>query len=149
MTEIVPHLWVGDIDLAKNLIFLESNIDVVINCTEDIPFFCEKMKSSRPIYTLRVPVNDDLEPTSVETLANLLPSVTSELYTHHFKYHRRILVHCFAGIQRSASVVAAYLIRYFHYSLHDAIVLLKSKRMVCFTPYNNFYLALEKFANSV
>jgi protein-tyrosine phosphatase len=41
-----------------------------------------------------------------------------------------IYVHCIAGVSRSATVVAAYLMKRNHWSLCDAIDLIKSKRSI-------------------
>jgi protein-tyrosine phosphatase len=144
MTEIIPHLWLGDVTMASDLPFINHNIDLVINCSTDLPFFCENIRA-RPIQTYRLPINDDLLDESIEKMRSAFPEVTSLIYKTLYEKHQRVLVHCYAGIQRSAAVVAAYLMRYHEVPLSDVILLLKSKRIVAFTPQTNFYKALDTF----
>ena len=44
--------------------------------------------------------------------------------------NQNILVHCYMGSSRSASIILAYLIKYYHLTLEDALKLLKEKRPV-------------------
>ena len=38
--EIIPNLWLGNIKSAQNNNFFEKyNIQIVLNCSTDIPFF--------------------------------------------------------------------------------------------------------------
>jgi len=148
MTEIIPHLWLGDATMAKSIPFIQDNIDLVINCSNDLPFYCEQIPS-RPIRTYRVPIDDDLTEQSIESMRDHLPRVTALIYRALFEKHQRVLVHCYAGIQRSATVIAAYLMRYHELPLTDVIVLLKSKRIIVFTPQNNFYHALESYERDI
>ena len=55
-----------------------------------------------------------------------------------------ILVHCHKGKQRSANVVAAYLMKYSRINYTAAMKYIQSKRPECFTPYNNFEIVLKK-----
>ena len=82
--EILPGLWVGNYQSAYDTQFLKSNnISVIVNCTKDIPFLDEFSFSC-----YRVPVDDSL------------------LYK---KNNRNVLIHCYAGIQRSAIVAVSFI----------------------------------------
>ena len=50
--EILSGLWLGNILDAKNLEFINS-IDIVINCSKDIPFLSKDTKN------IRVPIDDN------------------------------------------------------------------------------------------
>jgi protein-tyrosine phosphatase len=56
-----------------------------------------------------------------------------------------VLVHCFAGMQRSCAVVACYLIKYYNITPLDAINFIKKKRNVAFFGGVNFMRTLEMF----
>lgn len=56
----------------------------------------------------------------------------------------KVLVHCHAGVSRSATLVLAYLMYEYHMTLDDAKALLKSKRP-CTCPNRGFLLQLEAY----
>ena len=55
-----------------------------------------------------------------------------------------VLVHCHAGVSRSATLVLAYLMYEYNMSLEDARALLKSKRP-CTCPNRGFLTQLESY----
>ena len=57
-----------------------------------------------------------------------------------------VLVHCYAGVQRSATVVLCYLIKYKHYNIEMAKVIMKNKRSIVFFPYPTFDAFLNNYA---
>ena len=60
-----------------------------------------------------------------------------------------IYIHCHAGMQRSACVVAAYLIRYYKMTPQEAVYFIRSKRPIAFTPFINFQKSLDNYHNSL
>ena len=136
-TEIISGLWLGNIIDSENKEFI-NNIDIVINCSKDIPFL-----SSETI-NIRIPIEDNLEKKEIQTLFSYLPKITT--YIHRsLKNNCQLFIHCHAGKQRSASVIVAYLMRFLNISLEKATLLVKSKREIIFTPFMNFSGALRKF----
>eukprot|EP01041_Mallomonas_annulata_P000726 gene726-1398_t len=59
-----------------------------------------------------------------------------------------VLVHCFAGVSRSASIVLAFLMKINNMSLEDARKFLKSKRR-CICPNDGFIKQLASFKSSL
>lgn len=55
-----------------------------------------------------------------------------------------VLVHCYAGVSRSATIVIAYLIKCHRWSLEDSKSYLKSKRP-CICPNYGFIRQLQEF----
>ena len=56
-----------------------------------------------------------------------------------------ILVHCMAGMQRSAAAVAFTLIAYHHIHALDAMRFIKNIRPIAFTPRANFGRSIDYF----
>jgi len=139
--EILPHLWLGNILDARNKEFMDK-IDIVINCSKNIPFYSKKSQN------IRIKVNDDLTEIEITNMYKYLNNVTSFIYENLLK-NKVIFVHCYAGKQRSATVICAYIMRYLHISYKEAAELMKSKRHVVFTPLSNFDSALKLFEQSI
>ncbi len=131
MYEIVPHLYLSNYIDAKSV----PGDFFVINCTKDLPMVNSK-------YGTRLAVNDDLRPESIEIMRRNIPVITRYIDEHVSKGHN-VLVHCAAGQQRSAAVVAAYLIKYRGMSLDEAISYVKSKKPDAFLSGVNFIEALK------
>lgn len=139
--EILPNLWLGNIKIAQTLIFFtDHKIKCVINCSKDIPFYNEKCKN------VRVSVHDNLEKKEINRLYDYFDTC-SDFIHRHLSDNKPILVHCYAGKQRSASIILAYLMKYAKISLYDGVSLIQSKRFQAFTPGINFLSSLEKYEN--
>ena len=109
--EIIPGLFIGDEYSSYNKPFLlKNNITVIINCTNDVPF-----KFKRSFSYLRVPVDDSLKDKDIDKMTQFLPLVVEYLKNAHRTGRRNVLVHCHAGVQRSAIVVASYLLKYYKF----------------------------------
>ena len=62
----------------------------------------------------------------------------SDLIYKHLQNNQSILVHCYAGKQRSASIIVAFLMKYARMSLNDSIMSIRTKRLTAFNPSINF-----------
>ena len=143
VAEIIPNLWLGNIKIAKNKQFFDdNNISIVINCSRDIPFY------SNYTNNIRISVNDNLKHNEIVRLYKYMDK-SSNLIHKELLDNKSILVHCYAGVQRSASIIAAYLIKYGEMSLKTAILSIKSKRHNAFTPSVNFLEALIQFEKDI
>lgn len=137
--EIIPNLWLGNIKIAQNNTFFEKyNIDCVINCSNDIPFY------SNYTTNIRIAVNDNLKSSEIDKMYSYLHKAC-DIINKYLSLNKKILVHCYAGKQRSACVIAAFLIKYADMTLKNSIIAIKSKRLISFTPNINFLDALKKF----
>jgi hypothetical protein len=125
-TEIVPGLWLGNQASSRDVEFLK-NIDVVINCSKHIPF-----EPTSNTFKIRLSVNDPGPPPSHRTYDGDLSKYDSkddqvvmikslDALTGYIakmrKNNARILIHCHAGAQRSAAVMAAYLIKHINWKV--------------------------------
>ena len=61
----------------------------------------------------------------------------------------QILVHCAAGMQRSAAIIAMYLIALERMKTEDAIEYIQEKRPIAFRPSANFEKAIRGFESSL
>lgn len=109
--EILPDLWLGDYHSALDTDFLNANgINVIINCTQSCPFVYELSEKPQSLTeTYRIPVNDSLLEADFIRMERYLRVVVPLLLRKYTIEKRKILVHCHAGKQRSAIVVAALL----------------------------------------
>jgi len=135
--EIFHNLWLGDIRDSRNNDFI-SKIDVIINCTNNLPYLDNKK------ICYRVGVEDNLEKNEIIQLYKLLDPTIDFIHKNLIN-QKCVFVHCYAGKQRSASVICAYIMKYFKLSLNEATLLVKSKRQHIFTPLCNFEAALQVF----
>ena len=135
--EIFTGLWLGNVKDSKNPDFI-NRMDIIINCSKSLPFLDNTKKC------LRVYVDDNLDKEEIYNLYNYLPKMTEVIHTS-LQHNKNVFVHCFAGKQRSASIVVGYLIRYCGLTLEQAKIVLETKRNIVFTPYMNFESALKLF----
>lgn len=103
MSKILDNLWLGNITNAKDINFInKNNINVVVNCTKDIPFVPSVH------FKYRIPVNDDLQEHSFNEMYIAMTHIIPVL-VRHINRGDRIFIHCFAGMQRSAIVTLGLL----------------------------------------
>lgn len=146
-TEIVPNLWVGNMHSAQDPSFIINNrINVIINSTKDLPFI--DVNVNYKMYKYRVLVHDNLKKEEIERMIPILHKIVPILKQHHDKGDR-ILVHCHAGMQRSAIIVLAYLFLYVIYDFQRAIRFMQKRRPIVFTPGMNFKPSIIAYLNKV
>ena len=137
--EIIPRLWLGNVRASTDEDFIRNaNIQVVFNCTKDLPFsYLVPLK-------YRVPVDDNLEEDEIRNLALWSIEIAHKLIAEYNK-GRTILVHCMAGMQRSAASVAFFLIAYKRMRAEDAMAYIKQRRPIAFHTKANFRRSIEYF----
>ena len=140
--EIIPGLWLGNFASSRDETFLkEKKIETVFNCTKDLPF--------SPIIRnrYRVPVDDNLQEEEIRNLQLWSYEVTYKLI-QEMKKGKPILVHCAAGMQRSAAVTAMYLIATHRMRPEQAKTYIQNKRPIAFRPGANFSRSIDGFYKS-
>ena len=142
--EIVPRVWIGSRDDATNPHFMHANsIGMIINCTRDVdaPF-------SKTILSIRIPVDDDPEYNDV--FCKYVRQAVSKM--HMFLRQRpgqNILVHCAAGISRSASMVAAFLMSEYQIPAEKSIQFIQTRKPETFYGGVNFKPMLEYIERTI
>lgn len=118
-TRIVDNLWLGSLESSCNREALqERNIETIISAilgaSAMFPFDFKYERAK-----LRDVEDEDIK----EEFEKLLPVIRKELVNN-----RGVLCHCHAGRSRSASIVAAYLIKYHHMTCEEAINYIRERR---------------------
>ena len=140
--EIVPGLWLGNKRASENAKWMkEKKITVVFNATKDIPFSPTITKQ------YRIPVDDNLQPEEIRNMTLWSHEAVYKIMKEHNKGNI-ILVHCAAGMQRSAALVAMFLIAARGYSWQQAITYTQGIRPIAFRPSPNFKDSLIEFYKS-
>lgn len=115
--EVIPGLWIGNEEASQSRDFLKkANISAIVNATKYIP-----NKYPLEIDYYQISINDpgfipfnnlyDFDQEDNMIMLKNLPFVVDFIHKH-LQQKQNVLVHCRAGIQRSATVVLAYLITY-------------------------------------
>jgi hypothetical protein len=137
--EIIPRLWLGNARASMDEDFImKKNITVVFNCTKNLPF-----SPMIPI-KYRIPVDDNLEESEIRNMELWSGEISYKIMTEYIE-GKTILVHCMAGMQRSAASVAFMLIALYKIRALDAMKRIKEKRMIAFHPRANFGRAIDYF----
>lgn len=123
--EIIPGLWIGSQGDSENKNFIANKF--VVNCSKDIPL--------QTNYGYRVPVWDD--PEEHTTMIKHLPVVVRAI-DEVLERGKSVLVHCRAGMQRSAAVVAGYLMYKKGMTWDEAQKFIQSKKPETFYPKATF-----------
>ena len=145
--EIIPNLYIGNIDSANNLSFIkDKKIKVIINCSKQIPNFFESQKEQLNLEYYRLPVADSLLDEDIKDMEILLPQFVN-IINNALLENKPVLVHCYAGRQRSACLIAAYLIYKYKYSLDEVykFILLKRKEAFHYGKSFNFNRSLLNY----
>jgi dual specificity phosphatase 12 len=134
---IARNIWVGSAADAANVEFLRAcDISLVVNCTRTLPF------ASSATENHRVGVDDDLRETD-RMVASIPAAVTA--IEKHIKGNRGVLIHCWAGMQRSCAIAAAYLMHKLGLPPHKAMAAIKHVKAEAFDPRPTFKVALERY----
>jgi hypothetical protein len=140
--EIVPGIWLGNRKAALNDRWLkQNNISVVFNATKDLPFSPSIKKQ------YRIPVDDNLQPQEIRNMTQWSHETVYKVLEEKNRGNK-ILIHCAAGMQRSAAIVAMYLISTRGISWHQAITYIQGIRPIAFRPNPNFKDSIIEFYKS-
>jgi len=114
MTEIIPNLWVGNLKSRNDLHFLVSrNIMCVINCCKhDIidRYGIISLPLNIKQVHLGIIEHGPEDQRSINSMLVVLESCYS-MIDYYLNKGQSVLVHCYAGKQRSPTIIMAYLIR--------------------------------------
>jgi len=140
---IVPRIWLGNKMASMDEVFLrQHSIETVFNCTKDLPFH----SSMRRRY--RVPVDDNLEEEEIRNMELWSFEIVYKLLLE-YKQGKTILVHCAAGMQRSAAVTAMFLMVFTGMKHEDAMQYIRERRPIAFYKNANFLKSIQGFEKNI
>lgn len=136
--QIIPNLYLGGVAAASDKDKLvQQGIRAVCCCVRELEFPTREFSKEVEYYRV------DIEDIGREPIELFFPEATEFIHSW-ISREQPVLVHCRAGVSRSASVVIAYLIAYHGYSLHDAFFLVRSHRSIV-TPNIGFMEKLGEY----
>jgi protein tyrosine phosphatase len=136
--EVQPGLWIGSEGDSQNPDFMTAHdIGLIVNCTKNIPFL-----DMPGVDTYRIPIDDS--PSNGDIILSHFPVVVRAIDSV-LQRGKGVLVHCRAGMQRSAATVAAYIMYKYGVSAKNAMNSIKSQKSETFWPVATFANALAKY----
>lgn len=122
--KILDNLYLGGVEATSDPQQLTSQgVRAICVCCREFEIPSKKFVPGIEYYRV------DVEDQSREPLEEFFEEATDFIY-QWTSQNMPVLVHCRAGVSRSASVVLAYMIRYANYTLHDAFIYLRAARPV-------------------
>jgi protein-tyrosine phosphatase len=132
--KILDDLYLG----SAAALHSKQRFSTIVNCTLDISFpkYCKNC--------IRIPIDDDVNHST--TFLTFIQETRVLEKIHHSRMIREpVLVHCYAGIQRSCTLVACYLIAYCFMKPVEAVRYIQSKRNIAFLDNVSFLSVIESF----
>jgi predicted protein tyrosine phosphatase len=148
LVEVDDRLFIGDVRAATSPeLHRRHGFRLVVNCTTSVPFLEPKVIPE--VTYVRVAVEDNGRLEEVQKLGENIPATVAAIEKYLSEGHT-VLVHCRMGRQRSAAMIAAYLMYKYPDFTHDkAISYVRYKKQDTFTPTANFHAALREYAESL
>ncbi|XP_055629681.1 dual specificity protein phosphatase 18-like [Toxorhynchites rutilus septentrionalis] len=123
VSKLLKNLYLCGGSAASVPMMKQLGVSLVINATTEAELPNTPLPCDETTGYLRVPVKDNRE----EDLERYFDQIADRI-EQEYQRDGVILVHCVAGVSRSASLCLAYLIKYHQMSLKDAYNHVKTKR---------------------
>ena len=143
--KVMNRVYLGNFQAAKDKEFFKKHkIRAVLNCSKDIP---NHFSNNKEIEYMRIPVEDSLKQKDYDLMFEFMPAMVQFIHKHANIQKNNILVHCWAGRQRSAIGIAVFLVDKYGLEPKEACkyVLEKRPEAFHFGKSLNFDQALNKY----
>lgn len=139
-SSIIDNLYLGDVYMAKNIKLLQKlEISAIINATE-----AKENNTFPDSFTyLHVPLQDKDTQDISQYMIQCIDFIDSFL-----NVKKKVYVHCLAGVSRSVTIVAYYLMYKKKWSLKQTLEHLSTKRS-CILPNQGFFEQLLKLDEEI
>lgn len=118
MTQLTDGLFICGVSSLKPQLLENCGISCVINCTKEVPNLNAPEGERLKLWL------DDTEETDLYSYLDMVVDRIHEIIEEGGK----VLIHCVAGVSRSAAFALAYLVKYEHLSLRQAYKFCAVKR---------------------
>ena len=128
--EVLPGIWVNNKFDSK--LIEEKNITNIINVDNDLSFMGNSVKYNDTI-------RENVEKYEILKMVNYLKEITLFMKNCILK-SENILIYCESGLQKTPTLILAFLIRYGYLTKEIAIEMIRTKLIDAFNPtleYNN------------
>jgi len=115
VSQVLTNLYLGN-QYSTTITDVDTIISIGCNSKN-------KTREGIPINHYKFSIKD-----SDESVLTEIYEESSKIIHQELQNHNKVLVHCKGGINRSPMIIIAYLCRYSHYSIQDAINHVKSVR---------------------
>jgi protein-tyrosine phosphatase len=131
VSEIIPNLYLTGLENVNDYVFQKYNIKHVVSVMANAPQLTINQKI--------IPILD----TKDQHISQYFDS-SYEFIENAIQNNECVLVHCYAGISRSSTIVASYIMKKFNMNSTDTVQLIKSKRHIV-SPNFDFYAELYRY----
>jgi protein-tyrosine phosphatase len=129
INEIIPNLFLGDLGGALDN---KDTFDIIINLSQ------HKYSTKCEIYDINIDDNPSVN--IIEYVEKCIPIIECGL-----KENKKILIHCFAGKSRSASIMIGYFMKTNKLDYDTTVALINEKREHQIAPNIGFMVQLKKY----
>ncbi|CAG5136200.1 unnamed protein product [Candidula unifasciata] len=135
-SQVLPFLYLGNERDAMDLSRLKSlNISYVLNVTSHVPQYYDE----QGINYKRIPASDSGQQNLKQYFEEAIEYIDDARQNN-----AKVLIHCHAGVSRSATITIAYLLKHTKMAMADAYKFVKGKRAII-SPNFNFMGQLLEF----
>lgn len=144
--EIIPRLWLGNYKSASNILFLnEYKIKHIINLTKDVPNIFVNDPEVKINY-LHIPMQD--KDTCDKKVQYIFDKTSEYIYNALIK-KESVLVHSVDGCDRSATIIAGFLIMYIKMDFDDTLKYINKIRKCALSKRTCFLTGLFDFYSTI
>tara|TARA_Y200000002_G_scaffold370881_1_gene366878 strand:- start:1513 stop:1947 length:435 start_codon:yes stop_codon:yes gene_type:complete len=139
--EFLPGLWIISSNKLNNVFIEEKNIKNTINVEKDLNFMG---KSENYTNT----VKENIEKYEILKMVNYLKEITTFMKKCLFK-SENVLIYCDDCIQKSPTILLAYLIKYGYVTKEIGIEMIRTKNINAFKPKFKYDTVIDIFIKQI